>query len=280
MLHIYIFYTVLITKQELISTFESTSWIPLKEGYGSYNTVFCSECELSIEGYTGFWVYKQPFAQSEQALAAMSTNTRAVKKCKLLNPGLPAYTFGSGWIMPYLGDTPASDQQIAEKLMDIYRRTQNIIVDACGKKNFLVHRGEVICVDMDQALRRGSFASDAFSKGGLLDDEQYNNYWNKYALQFGKPQTVAMIKTLLYLEHHLSAHEIRKEYITSGVLQKLNDLRIERYPEITPAIMDRLVCQLTVPSILFPYSLFGDTAMSQHTILSHMHESAFRPVKL
>lgn len=217
---------------------ETIVWLPLNSilgcekrvSAGTYNTVFVSEDLLTINGRTSLWIKKIPkIMRGEQANTidaideAMNESLRAVRKWNDLNPGLTAYPIDGGWIAPYLGSTPASDEQIAEKLIEIYQRTRNILLDACGSMNFLVYEHETICVDVDQSMRRGSIASDNYlNQIGLY---QHIKYWADYSVNHKKPHTVNVIQTLLYLEQNLDGTQIKDEYLTPSLIAKLHVFR-------------------------------------------------------
>ena len=213
----------------LTSIVKSALWTPI--GKGSYNEALISDRELTIYGRKGYWVGKTPHDESEM----LSASTRAVRKWNELNPEYPAYLSIFGMIVPYLGKTPATDDQIAVKIVDIYRQTRNIILDAGGRNNFLVHEGKVICVDVDVALRRGSLVSDSFrTERDMIEDYLVG------CSRAGKPQTVSVIRTLLYLQKHLAPKDIKDEYINLQFIEKLHILRDAKLA-LTPQIMSGLL---------------------------------------
>ena len=212
----------------LTSILKSTWWSPI--GRGAYNEATKSNNELTIYGHRGYWVGKAPLDQSDD----MSSSARAVRKWNEINPDIPSYLSIFGMIVPYLGNTPASDDQIAAKVVDIYRRTRNIILDACAKNNFLVYKCKVICIDVDVALRRGSTASDSFGTEG----DSIENFFVSGS-RAGKARTVSVVRTLLYLQKYLAAGDIKDEYINLEFIEKLHVLRLSKIV-LTPDIMSRL----------------------------------------
>lgn len=223
------------TKEELQILINSTQWLYL--GEGSWNRVYVSDQSINIEGYNGRWVLKIPFKPTEP----ISKIERAIRKWKLLNPQYPAYAAGDGWICPYLGNTPAPDLNIASKLLDIYRRTRNIVIDACASNNFLVNGDEVVCVDVDLSLKHGSVASELYysrNQRAHTNDDWYHEYTNR-----GMVRTVATIQALSYLEGQLSPEQIKDEYLTPAIIAKIYILRNERIP-LTPSLMV-LLLQIT-----------------------------------
>ena len=210
------------TQEELQAIIDSTKWNEL--GRGAYNNAFVSENILTISGYSGLWVLKKPIADVNKYALRMSEKSRAVRKWNLLNPAFPALESKDGWIVPYLGDVEASDQQITNKLIEIYLRTRIILVDGCSKSNFRFYLGEVICIDVDLSLRRGSIASDQFNLLKSPDScEKFFEYW----LRQGMGQSISIIQTLHYLEEHIADLDIKDSYISLKFLSELNILRIK-----------------------------------------------------
>ncbi len=210
---------------------DKAQWTVL--GEGSYNKAYLSTHPFTIGEYTGHWVLKKPTSGSSK-----SDINRAVRKWNILNPSLPSFKHNNAWLVPYLGQNPASDEQIAEKLIEIYQNTGEIIADACGKGNVLVYQGKVICIDMDFSFCRGSLISDKY----LNDKDNIGllmKYLGEYSTNHGKPNSVSVIKTLLYLESHLPNYD-KKKLITRCVVDILSILR-RNSRCITAEIMDILL---------------------------------------
>lgn len=212
------------TKDELQLIIDGTQWFTL--GEGTYNSAIVSAGNLTIDGYESRWVLKQAKHSQNQ----LSAPARAVRKWKLLNPDYPAFETNTGWLVPYVGKTPASDEQISSKIIEIYHRTDNLVADAMVKNNFLVYNGDVICVDVDQAFRRGSFASEHYGNGTQgYRSLTYNNFLNRFSNPLSTKRayekTVNTIKTLIYLETQLLDIDIKSEYITLPIITKLHRFR-------------------------------------------------------
>ena len=215
---------------QLEAIIDSTKWAFL--GKGQYNKVVISKDILNIEGFSGRWVLKTPRGD----FSPLSEAERAIRKWRELNPTYPVFRTRKGWMVPYLGNTPASDEQMAEKIMEIYRRTRNIIADAAAKGlNFVVYNGDVICIDMDHAYRRGSFASNQY----LELDEDYNHFLRSCS-ETGKPTTVSVIKTLYYLEEQLETNLLDNKYLSIKIIDVLHEFRRNKI-SITIEILDALL---------------------------------------
>ena len=239
--HSFICISPMMTQEEVDALIKAEEWKNL--GFGTYNHVDVSVREISIGGLLSKWVHKteipqptQPSITKKKRDAKLKTveptlnnSERAVRKWRDLNPHYPAYKSSFGWIAPYLGEKAATDAQIATKLTDIYLETRNIVADACGHKNFLVVNDEVVCVDVDQALRRGSVASEIVYQN---NSELCNSHWewlDEHDRE-GKTQTVNVVRALLYLEKHLTKDQIKDEYIQINVIRKLKRFWENREP--------------------------------------------------
>lgn len=246
------------TIDELEFVIFSTKW--LKLGEGTFNKVLVSIKSLTIEGFTGKWVAKIPINR----LDLLSSSSRAVDKWNLHNPKYPAFQTNYGWIAPYVGKTPASDQQIADKLIEIYRNTRQVIADACGKNNFLIYDNEVICVDVDLSVRRGSFASDDYMNDDVThrDLMRYLTVWSNR----GKPKSVAVIQSLLYLQKNIPEQDIKNEYITPLLIEKLHLFWVNNAP-LSVDILEFLV-ETMDPNLITPQYFMTLSELSQHTAAS------------
>ncbi|AHE66875.1 hypothetical protein Loa_01322 [Legionella oakridgensis ATCC 33761 = DSM 21215] len=139
-------------------------------------------------------------------------------------------------LFPYFGNQTAPDAAIEDSLIDIYRRTRNIVIDAASPGNFLMHQGRALLVDTDEALQRGSPATVAF----LSDPENQAaiiSYWSKLERPpYNKSNIVAILKTLLYMEQYLASSDLIDEYITPAVIKKLHIFRERRIPLDVPTM--------------------------------------------
>lgn len=198
---------------------DTATWENL--GSGSYNAAFKSKQVMTVGQYTGPWVLKKPHKMNSEATSALNHVDRAIRKWNLHNPEYPAHKTTEGWwLVPYLGNTPASDQQISDKIIEIYQQTRHIITDACGRHNFLIYQNKVVCIDVDFSLRRGSIASDNWlDDASIFTFMDYLDEWSSV-----KPQTTSTIRALLYLEKYLAPAQIKNEYITPQIMKILHVL--------------------------------------------------------
>jgi hypothetical protein len=139
----------------------------------------------------------------------------------------------SGLLVPFYNGPEALDADIANAVIDIYLRTRNIILDACGTKNFLIHNGKAICIDVDAAYNRGSETSvksfTLFNKDYVYTriGRMFSAYWKNFT---HKPKTISTIQTLLYLESKFSVVEIEDKFIYNEFLEKIYGLIVINYP--------------------------------------------------
>ncbi len=168
---------------------------------------------------------------------------------KYLSPGyenLIFHTLGytrQALLLPYIEPTRRlHDTCIANNLLDIYRRSRNIVMDACSPGNFIAAGDEVFLVDADQALDRSSPLSLHFFDEEFYD--RYPDYWTKcYNLGFVK--TVTYSKLLVYIESYLAKEDINNEFITPYFLQYL-DKFYERRLAIDASTLNTLLKLLKV----------------------------------
>lgn len=214
-------------------------WIAL--GRGSYNTVWRSNFSapmnlVSGESYQGPWVLKYPIPSSKPILDAMNNKHRAIRVWNEINHTLPkAGLHKLGWVAPFIKDVrQASDDEIAQKLLEIYCDTRRIVVDAATEGNFVtdIGTGEVVLIDVDLAIKRSqSRASQDFHH--ILYD-QFASYWDDPSLVKLRPQAIEMIRNLLFLEENLDFKLIDKlcyeKHLTCKNIQTLTWFRTTHTP--------------------------------------------------
>ncbi|MFA6302901.1 MAG: hypothetical protein WC627_07185 [Legionella sp.] len=212
-------------------------WLAL--GNGNYNKVWKSNFDtpqalVSEEPHQGPWVLKYPITDENPVNNAMNNKDRAIRLWNDINKDLPkAGLHKLGWVAPYLENSrPATDTEIAVKVIEIFIKTRRIVVDAAITGNFLTDNttGTVHLVDVDLALRRrDSVASINFHK-------KYKNRYSFFNEGFQRtmPKTLETIKNLFYLEDNLSASDIdslcEQKKITSQSIAALSWLEARKAP--------------------------------------------------
>jgi len=224
-------------------------------GRGGFNRTFVSQEPFNYEingvMYCQHWVLKRPMRLASDQLARQMNNaTRAVRVWNHLNPNHPAVEVPEqrGWIAPYLGNELATDFEIEQEQVHIYRKSRRVISDACGKNNFLFYKDEPVCIDVDLATHRESPVSKKILNELVelgIKDSVYEDYWSDYANQFHMPKSVQMTKTLLYLESQVAAEDLLDDYITPEVMGRLHHYQLHDIP-IDKATLVSIVkdCQL------------------------------------
>jgi hypothetical protein len=221
------------TVEELLIFLRSMRWNLL--GEGASNRAYLSGTLFSLDGEPEcHWVLKERKSSDDAACHSV----RLVAKWKAINPDIPVYKISDNeWMVPYLGDTQAPDERIAEEVLRIYLKTRNIIVDACVDNNFLMVAGRAVCIDMDYAWRprRASMVSDA---ADAWDWEKIDDLLSRCRPEY--PLTTSLIRTLRYLENALRPAEIDDRYITSSMMAKLRIFRLYKIPLNTEIMNDLL----------------------------------------
>ena len=208
---------------------EEAKWRHL--GSGAYNIVSISFDKIRVGNYIGQMVFKKHNYQEH----FLSEYNRAVRKWNTLNPTYPAYLVKKGWVAPYLGNERPTDAEIANKVLAIYKNDRTIIADAYVTDNFRKFNGDIFCIDVDYALRRGSIATERQLRDGtgLMFE-----YLNKY--RSNAPLTILVTSALLWLELSLPPEDIKDEYLSGKALMAI-DLLSRRKVKVTKEIMEQLL---------------------------------------
>jgi len=208
------------------------NWVFL--GKGTFHNVYLSKKHHQLGNYNGFIVFKKSRHEEEP----LSSIERSIRKWTILNPKYPAVSLENGWIAPYLGNEMASDDEIANKLIEIYRDTRIIVADACVNNNFLKYNGDIVCIDVDYAFKRGSFCSIPYLVDEDIEYEDLMDLLGK--LKLSMPKTTSVINTLLYLDKHCPPYLIQNKHITPKVIKIIRLLRLEKQP-IDMITLDRIL---------------------------------------
>lgn len=177
-------------------------WIFL--GEGSYNKVYISEDHTVV-------------LKIQKNSSGTDTPRRSVRLWNAINAHYPPPAsikkseFGDGWVCPFIQGDQASDEEMANALIDIFNNTGRIVVDATASKNFVTtSEGQVLCVDVGLALqlerreeihfkdiRRKNFVClNAWSKLS----EAYNRFYKDSSFIY--PKTVNIIKALIFIKYN------------------------------------------------------------------------------
>ena len=204
----------------------SAQWMGV--GSGSFNQVFVSRKPITLkingQAFCQRWVRKKPLERNLQ-----SESRRAVRVWNDIHPEMPALQSPLNrqeWIAPYFGFTKATDLQTAKAVIDVYKQTGRIVVDACGSGNALVHEGQAKIIDIDVALAPRSPASKDFAWREIQYNPVscgYDVFWDGHLAAM--PKTVNVIKTIYYLDQQLGDSTSVRDSLSLAVIELLHPYR-------------------------------------------------------
>lgn len=168
---------------------------------GIYNNVYRND--------NGTLVLKIPYGPPEDSDAPQ----RAVRLWNEINgdlsPKASVYTFENqqGWVCPFIHGRFSTDQEISDKLIDVFNQTGRIILDAATPKNCITQKnGKVVFIDIGMAVllepRLGN---------NLRRSQDSDNIWDKYKEDYSAyfercseiaPITVRTIQALLFIKQN------------------------------------------------------------------------------
>lgn len=177
--------------------------------HGSFNVAYRSQ--------DGTQVLKIPRYTDERT----DTPERAVRLWNELNPEFPAKltTARLGWIAPYIEGTEPTQAEIATKLIDIYWRTNRIVVDASAVgsssaignfKKVTLSNGtqEIICIDPGAAV--------LLTEEVFLHSDISLNFWKNAQKQYDKFLAASknavinnLVKALLYIDQFIPDYRVQ-----------------------------------------------------------------------
>lgn len=188
-------------------------------GSGTYNIA------IEMDGR----VYK--FSQSTEEQT--DTPERSVRLWNEINGADQARLENSGWSCPFAEGAQASDEEIADSLINIFNRTGRIVVDAISPENFIKTRGnEITCIDVGLALQLTRNEEDALSKRHAKrrksivsteawDNFSYQNAFDRYFKSRKLSPAVQIITSLLFISTYradiVNADFLRDKEISSAL---------------------------------------------------------------
>jgi hypothetical protein len=197
---------------------------------GNYNDVYvhhkADKQLLADSDYKGPWVYKKKQPEEYDSdedgsnVEKMNSPRRNVRLFKEINPDKPSGLYRTGWVAPFFKGEKPTDEQLVIGVLDVYRRTRRIVMDAFNG-NFIVEDGQAKCIDVDFALRRNSIDSINYWQDDGL--KGYQPYWNAWEVRY--PFSVEIVRNLVYLEQHLTARNIQDYHITANIISALTYYR-------------------------------------------------------
>ena len=165
-----------------------------KIGDGSYNVVYQSE-----DG-------SQVLRIQKDANLPYDTPERSMRLWNEFNPQCgPTEIYedaelGRGWVRPYIVGEQATQDEICDKLIDIYNTTGRIVVDALSEKNMMkTTTGQIVCVDIGMALQLDLSFSKTRRNSKISHrawSELQDTYMDKWHAEKEPPPVHQMIKAL------------------------------------------------------------------------------------
>lgn len=184
----------------------------IKEIEGSYNKIYINEEQKLI-------LKVQKLLNN--STDAYDTPKRSVELYNLLNPD-PKFKaveyddpeHGKGWVCPFVEGTQASDQEISDKLIDIFNKTGRIVIDATARRNFLkTNEDQIVCVDVGMALEmerkeEARYESGITRKRSEISLEAWFHNKESFNSNFFKessktyPKSTNLIKAMIFIKSH------------------------------------------------------------------------------
>lgn len=217
-------------------------------GHGSYNRVYLNNDKQQIlkilrakHAYTDF-------------------PKRAVKLWNKINLDFPAELVKKdgknyGWICPYIKGRQSTDDEIKQKLIEIFNQTGRIVTDAVSAKNFItMDTRKVVCVDVGLALtlekcesRSQPFyrqRSQTSLRAWQALEADFQPFYKKGKTNY--PDTVALLKALIFIQNNrpdikdvtfLQDSELVKLLAKAYKVQYTTNLKNTSWPEATPDLV-------------------------------------------
>lgn len=114
-------------------------------------------------------------------------------------------------LFPYFEDASVELRDISNAVIDIYKKSRVIIVDAEVEGNFLKDGDRTVCVDVDHAYRCNS----PISKENLPDWLDITDYYSD--------EPTCVVEALLYLEEQVKSNAIDDKFLFLEFILKLHE---------------------------------------------------------
>ncbi len=233
-------------------------WKNQKEG--QYNTVVISEDRVSISLFdrqkSGMHrlCFKRPknpegLPRNLIKLRGLADCARQVRVFTEINKNRFAALHQNGWVSEYIDGRQATDSEIPDFLINLYRDHRRIVWDPHVPGNILSDRDGLVLVDVDYAVRRNSSASDEVvfkSQKPSLDDYikitldiSVSHLWQPNS-QLSYYHSIVTTLGLFYLEKSLQSEAIKNEYIEKAIIFAIAVAARKSIP-VTVRIMDALL---------------------------------------
>lgn len=175
----------------------------------------------------------------------LSHPERVYRLFQAIEPDLPVFIFKKkALVLPHLGKAvggrEASQEEKAQKCIDVFKATGRIILDAGVPENFFYFEGHVYLTDPDMAVRPDSPTS---VKGFFKIDKKLKKYkklpWYEAIRHYdGFPTNehyfvsdlTKVLLGLIDLAEHFSEDQVPEQYLTVGFLIHIFDQKKARRP--------------------------------------------------
>lgn len=204
----------LLTPEAFIS--DENNWV--YGGLHEDNHVLTSKDPVTLEGYAfhGHWMAYEPIHDLDDSADFNSIAATIVARWNLYNPHTQAIQVGCRWLVPDVGNQPATDMQATEKLIEIYKNTRKIMVDIFLNDSCVVYNDIVV-----YRLERTSVDGKVYltSTRGTSPRDTQELHTNI------RPLTRSCIKNLLYLSEQVRPESIKDKYIELYFVEQLRVFR-------------------------------------------------------
>lgn len=179
-------------------------------GKGGYNWVYRNQestlvLKIPIEKSMGRGIPPSELSSRLVRLWNNEINPHLYPKAEVVET-----SYGQGSIVPFIKGKQASDEEIVDALLDIYKHTGRIVMDSQAKGNFIKRDedGLVVCVDISLALqlekkgeRKTSVTSlDVWYKEQAFFERRNESIEEIFPLKHS--ESIATSRALIFLKHN------------------------------------------------------------------------------
>ncbi len=194
--------------------------------------------------YMGPFAYKQPI--DKDAYNDPSRAVRVYNQIHQRHDHVQAATFKRGWLSTFFENAhQASDEEIASLLVDVYKETGRIILDAPTNGNVLADinaqdtTATLETVDVDLALTNRSNSPNGFESAEALATK-YRAYLSNEGLRYSKPKSMETLNNIIYFEHYFPYPSEEHKLLTVDVISTFTWLR-ENDHALNSALLNTIV---------------------------------------
>lgn len=212
-------------------------WWPY--AFGGLNVIECTpepsvviiDENGALSDYKGPWARRTPMSQNP-----LTDPERQKRVLAEVEPNMPVFIHRGKVVLPLFskaaGWQSATKKQIAEKCLDIYKKTGRLLLDAANTGNILSRGEDLVCVDVDMAVRPSSPLSveGFFSCSSEASRQREHEFWYKVIKRYHllapaikKTMKVTLVEqvllSLIELIDHFGESRVPEEYLTAPFLK-------------------------------------------------------------